>query len=226
MFKTTTFVSGLLLSGFVISGLLGTAPLSAQSALAQRAGQSTTQQTAKSPTANSAKPPAKKPTAKKAPAKPLVYVEDNRNPAKSADAKTEVSASTKSVNATPGKPGDASVKKASASATATRTGSAGTTKTATPQTQLSADVTKAFSQNCPSVELTASKSKAAYDVTLDREPGSKGVKSAFGLRKTSRIDVTSKSGKALFSETGHSTGQLVKDACTTMGTPTTRIAKN
>ena len=92
------------------------------------------------------------------------------------------------------------------------------------------DVTKAFQQNCPSVALTEDKAKAGYDVTFEREPGGKGVKSAFGLtnavHKTSKIEVTSKSGKELFSETGHSTSQLVKDACTAIGTPGTKVAKN
>jgi hypothetical protein len=91
---------------------------------------------------------------------------------------------------------------------------------------LSADLTKAFQQNCPSVALTDSKAKAAYDVMFERDPGSKGVKSAFGLHKASKIEVMSKTGKELFSETGHSTGQLVKDACTAIGTPGTKIAKN
>lgn len=230
-----TFASGLLLSGFVVSASIASAPAIAQSALAQQAGQSASPQTTKSSEAKPVKPAARKPiAAKKAPPKPLVYVEDNRNPAKPADAKTDESASVqsahaqsasaKTANATAGKPGDASVKKTSASAT--KTGSAATPKNTTTQTALSADVTKAFAQNCPSVDLTASKSRAAYEVTLDREPGGKGVKSAFGLRKSNRIEVSSKSGKELFSETGHSTGQLVKDACTTMGTPTTKIAKN
>jgi hypothetical protein len=92
------------------------------------------------------------------------------------------------------------------------------------------DVTKAFQQNCPSVALTEDKAKAGYDVMFEREPGGKGVKSAFGLtnavHKTSKIEVTSKSGKELFSETGHSTSQLVKDACTAIGTPGTKVAKN
>jgi hypothetical protein len=91
---------------------------------------------------------------------------------------------------------------------------------------LSADLTKAFQQNCPSVALTDSKSKAAYEVMFERDPGSKGVKSAFGLHKASKIEVMSKTGKELFSEAGHSTGQLVKDACTAIGTPGTKIAKN
>ena len=92
------------------------------------------------------------------------------------------------------------------------------------------DMMKAFQQNCPSVALTEDKAKAGYDVTFEREPGGKGVKSAFGLtnavHKTSKIEVTSKSGKELFSETGHSTSQLVKDACTAIGTPGTKVAKN
>jgi hypothetical protein len=61
---------------------------------------------------------------------------------------------------------------------------------------------------------------------FERDPGSKGVKSAFGLHKASKIEVMSKTGKELFSEAGHSTGQLVKDACTAIGTPGTKIAKN
>jgi hypothetical protein len=98
------------------------------------------------------------------------------------------------------------------------------------QKSQSSDVVKAFQQNCPSVELTESKGKAGYQVTMEREPGSKGVKSAFGLtnvvHKTNKIEVTSKSGKELFSETGHSTSQLVKDACTAIGTPGTKVATN
>ena len=90
-------------------------------------------------------------------------------------------------------------------------------------------VMRAFQQNCPSVEVTDNKVKAGYQVTYEREPGSKGVKSAFGLtnvvRKTNKIEVMSKGGKSLFSETGHSTSQLVKDACTAIGTPGTKIAK-
>jgi len=232
MFKKAR-ANSLLLSALIISGLICSASAIAQSAIAQQAGQSTSPQAAKSSAAKPVKPAAPKPAAaKKAPPKPLVFVEDNRNPAKPEDAKTGAKtdesasarpANAKTANATAGKPGDASVKKTSASTT--KTGSAATASTTT-QKPLSGDVTKAFAQNCPSVELTASKSKAAFEVTLDREPGSKGVKSAFGLRKSSKIEVMSKSGKELFSESGHSTGQLVKDACTTMGTPTTRIAKN
>jgi hypothetical protein len=219
MFKKK-LASDLLVSGFVVSGLIWSAPAFAQSALAQQAGQNTSPQTTKSSTAKPAKPTA----AKKAPPKPLVYVEDNRNPAKPADTKNDESASAKSATANAGKPDDASLKKTAVSGT--KTSSAGTPNSTPIQKPLSPDVTKAFSQNCPSVELTASKSKATYEVTLDREPGSKGVKSAFGLRKTNRIEVMNRSGKELFSETGHSTGQLVKDACTTIGTPTTKIAKN
>ena len=208
--------TGLLLSGLVLSGLILTAPALAQSALAQQgtAKPSTAQQSSKTSTAKSAAAkPAAKPaatTAKKSPPKPLVYVDDNRNPAKTAD----TSAS---------KPADSSAKKTAAS-----TGKA--SDAAASQKPLSSDVTKAFQQNCPNVTLTPDKSKAGYDVIFEREPGTKGVKGAFGLtnavHKTTKIEVTSKSGKELFSETGHSTGQLVKDACTAIGTPGTKLAKN
>ncbi len=195
------FANGLVLSGLVLIGLIGAAPAMAQSALAQ---QSTKTSTAKSPAAKPAAKPAAAP-AKKSPPKPLVYVMDNRNVSKSADASAS-------------KPGDGSVKKASA------------TSASKPISQVSADVTKAFAQNCPSVALTDSKAKAEYDVIFDREPGGKGVKSGFGLanavHKTSKIEVTNRGGKELFSETGHSTGQLVKDACTAIGTPGTKVAKN
>ncbi len=92
------------------------------------------------------------------------------------------------------------------------------------------DMAKAFGQSCPDVTLTEQKAKAGYDVSLEREPGSKGVKTVFGLtnvvHKTNKIEVTSKSGKEVFSETGHSTNQLVKDACAAMATPPTKVAKN
>lgn len=192
----------LLLSGLVLIGLIGAAPVMAQSALAK---QGTKTSTAKSTAAKPASKPAAAP-AKKVPPKPLVYVEDERSAPK-----TDASSS---------KPADASVKKASDSSTS---------RTPSPK-PLSSDLTKAFAQNCPSVALTDSKAKAAYEVTLEREPGAKGVKSAFGLtnavHKTSKIEVMSKTGKELFSETGHSTGQLVKDACTAIGTPGTKVAKN
>jgi hypothetical protein len=140
---------------------------------------------------------------------------DNRNPPKSADAETS-------------KTTGASVKKASDTSSSKTGGSAA--KASPSPKPLSADLTKAFQQNCPSVGLTEEKSKAGYNVTFEREPGSKGVKSAFGLtnavHKTSKIEVMNKNGKELFSETGHSTGQLVKDACTVIGTPVTKIAKN
>jgi hypothetical protein len=211
-----TTIAKKLATGLVLSGLIYSAPALAQSALAQ---QGTAQQNSKSSTAkpstakpnsSTAKPGAPKSTAsnsttskptataKKAPPKPLVYVEDNR--------------STKTADASTGKTANVSAKKPS--------------DTSASPKPLSADVTKAFAQNCPSVELTTSKSKAAYDVTFDRDPSSKGVKSAFGLHKSSRIDVMSKGGKELFSASGHSTGQLVKDACTTMGTPNVKVAKN
>jgi hypothetical protein len=210
------FATGLLLISSIF-GLTGAASATAQSALAQ---QSAAQPSAAKPSTNSstAKPaakPATKPAAapaKKSAPKPLVYVMDNR----SSD-KTDAN---KTAGATTSKPA-ASVKNASAtSASKTSPAAAPTVK------PLSADLTKAFQQNCPSVALTDSKSKAAYDVMFERDPGSKGVKSAFGLHKASKIEVMSKTGKELFSEAGHSTGQLVKDACTAIGTPGTKIAKN
>jgi glucose/arabinose dehydrogenase len=216
-----------LATGLVLSGLIYAAPALAQSALAQ---QSTTQQgskssTTKAPTAKSNSSTAKSTasnsttsksstTAKKAPPKPLVYVEDNRS-TKTADASASKSGDTstsKNANGSTGKTANVSAKKPS--------------DTSASPKPLSADVTKAFAQNCPSVALTATKSKAAYEVTFERDPGSKGVKSAFGLHKSNRIEVMSKGGKELFSASGHSTGQLVKDACTAMGTPSVKVAKN
>jgi hypothetical protein len=92
------------------------------------------------------------------------------------------------------------------------------------------EMVKAFEQSCPDVTLTEEKAKAGYNVSLEREPGSKGVKTVFGLtnvvHKTNRIEVTSKSGKEVFSESGHSTNQLVKDACAAMATPAVTVAKN
>ena len=215
------FATGLLVIGSIF-GLTEAASATAQSALAEQsaAQPNAAQPNAAKPSTNSstAKPaakPAVKPAAapaKKSAPKPLVYVMDNRSAGKPADAKT--------ADATTSKPA-ASVKNASAtSASKTSPAAAPTVK------PLSADLTKAFQQNCPSVALTDSKSKAAYDVMFERDPGSKGVKSAFGLHKASKIEVMSKTGKELFSEAGHSTGQLVKDACTAIGTPGTKIAKN
>lgn len=201
------FATGFLVIGSIF-GLAGAASATAQSALAQQsaAKPGTSSSTAKPATKPAAKPAAA--PAKKSSPKPLVYVMDNRSSDKT-DAKTS-------------KPAGASVKNASAtSASKTSSAAAPTVK------PLSADLTKAFQQNCPSVALTDSKSKAAYEVMFERDPGSKGVKSAFGLRKASKIEVMSKTtGKELFSEAGHSTGQLVKDACTAIGTPGTKIAKN
>ena len=215
------FATGLLVIGSIF-GLTEAASATAQSALAQQsaAQPNAAQQNAAKPSTNSStvKPaakPAVKPAAapaKKSAPKPLVYVMDNR----SSD-KTDAN---KTASATTSKPA-ASVKNASAtSASKTSPAAAPTVK------PLSADLTKAFQQNCPSVALTDSKSKAAYDVMFERDPGSKGVKSAFGLHKASKIEVMSKTGKELFSEAGHSTGQLVKDACTAIGTTGKKIAKN
>jgi len=107
------------------------------------------------------------------------------------------------------------------------TAAPGASANAKPQNR---EVVKAFEQSCPDVTLTEQKAKAGYDVSLEREPGSKGVKTVFGLtnvvHKTNKIEVTSKSGKEVFSETGHSTNQLVKDACAAMAAPPTKVAKN
>ena len=212
-----------LATGLVLSGLIYAAPVVGQSALAQ---QSTSQQSSKSSATNgsTAKSTAPKSTAskstasqstttaKKTPPKPLVYVEDDRS-VKSADAsKTSDSSASKNAGTSTGKTVNASAKKP--------------VDTSSSQKPLSGDLTKAFAQNCPSVALTESKSKAAYDVMLERDPTSKGVKSAFGLHKGSRIEVMNKSGKELFSENGHSTSQLVKDACTAIGTPSVKVAQN
>jgi len=216
------FATGLLVIGSIF-GLTEAASATAQSTLAQQsaaqpsaAQQSTAKPSTNSSTVKPAAKPAVKPAAapaKKSAPKPLVYVMDNR----SSD-KTDAN---KTAGATTSKTAGASVKNASAtSASKTSPAAAPTVK------PLSADLTKAFQQNCPSVALTDSKSKAAYDVMFERDPGSKGVKSAFGLHKASKIEVMSKTGKELFSEAGHSTGQLVKDACTAIGTPGTKIAKN
>jgi hypothetical protein len=103
----------------------------------------------------------------------------------------------------------------------------GASASAKPQNR---EVAKAFEQSCPDVALTEQKAKAGYDVSLEREPGSKGVKTVFGLtnvvHKTHKIEVTSKSGKEVFSESGHSTDQLVKDACAAIAIPPTKVARN
>ncbi len=109
----------------------------------------------------------------------------------------------------------------------TATATAGESKSGKGQNR---DMAKAFEQSCPDVTLTEQKAKAGYDVSLEREPGSKGVKTVFGLtnvvHKTNKIEVMSKSGKEVFSESGHSTNQLVKDACAAMATPPTKVAQN
>lgn len=209
-----------LATSLVLSGLIYAAPAMAQSALAQ---QSTTQQSSKSSATNASTAKSTAPkstaaksttTAKKAPPKPLVYVQDDRS-VKSADAsasKASDSSTSKTAGSSTGKTTTVSAKNPSDSSSS--------------QKPLSADLTKAFAQSCPSVALTESKSKAAYDVMFERDPSSKGVKSAFGLHKGSKIEVMSKSGKELFSESGHSTSQLVKDACTAIGTPGVKVATN
>jgi len=227
--------------GLLLSGVIGVAPAMAQSALAQQnaAQPSGAQQDQKSSQAKpaakttAAKPTAKTPTAtkpatsakttaakqaapttaaataKKGPPKPVVYIDNPTS--KPADASASKSASDSTDKST--KP---TVVKAS--------------DTPAKQKPQNADVVKAFQQNCPGIALSDDKKKAGYDVVFEREPGSKGVKTAFGLtntvRKTNRIEVTTKSGKEVFSETGHSTSQMVKNACAAIEAPAaTKIAK-
>jgi hypothetical protein len=235
--------------GLLLSGVIGIVPASAQSALAQQdatqQGQKTTvTKPATAAPTTSAKPataavtPAAQPsakttgakpatagqttattTAKKSPPKPLVYVDNPTLSSRSANAtagKSADASASKSANASAGKVTDASAKK-----------SADVSAKQKPQ---NADVVKAFQQNCPGIALSDDKKKAGYDVMFEREPGSKGVKTGFGLtntvRKTSKIEVMSKSGKEVFSETGHSTSQLVKDACAAIEAPAaTKIAR-
>jgi hypothetical protein len=227
--------------GLLLSGVMGVAPAMAQSALAQQdaaqpsgaqqdqkssqakpAAKTTTaaKPTTATPTATkpatSAKTTAAKPaapttaaTAKKSPPKPIVYIDNpTSKPADASASKSANDSTDKSTKPTVVKASDTSAK----------------------QKPQNADVAKAFQQNCPGIALSDDKKKAGYDVAFEREPGSKGVKTAFGLtntvRKTSRIEVTTKSGKEVFSETGHSTSQMVKDACAAIEAPAaTKIAK-
>ncbi len=231
--------------GLLLSGVIGVAPAMAQSALAhQNAASSGAQQGQKSsqakpsttPTTDakpatatqpSAKATAAKPatpataatTAKKSPPKPVVYVDNPTSKPADASASKSANASASTDKSTSDKSTKPTVVKASDSSASS----------AKPKLQ-NADVVKAFQQNCPGIALSEDKKKAGYDVTFEHEPGSKGVKTAFGLtntvHKTSKIEVTSKSGKEVFSETGHSTNQLVKDACAAIEAPAaTKIAK-
>jgi hypothetical protein len=229
-----TMIIKKLACGLLLSGVIGVAPAMAQSALAQQnaapsgaqQGQKSsqakpsttpttdakpataTQPSAKATTAKPATPTTAATTAKKSPPKPVVYVDNPSS--KPADA-----SASKSANASTDKSTKPTVVKASDSSASS----------AKPKLQ-NADVVKAFQQNCPGIALSEDKKKAGYDVMFEREPGSKGVKTAFGLHKTSKIEVTSKSGKEVFSETGHSTSQLVKDACAAIEAPAaTKIAK-
>lgn len=93
------------------------------------------------------------------------------------------------------------------------------------------EIVNAFEQNCSSVELTDDRAKAGYQVTVEEETGRKGWKNAFGLtnvmHKMILVTVTSKSGKSVFSQSGHSTTQLVNGACTAIanGTPAVNVAE-
>jgi hypothetical protein len=224
--------------GLALSGLMGTAPAWAQSALAQQAADQ--EKAAQQGTATSSTNAG---TAKPAAAKPATTAASTSTATKSAATKPAATAPTASAattkSATPKsaalKP--AAVKKAppkpivyvddGVNGGATATASGADSKTGKPQNR---EVVKALEQSCPDVTVTEQKAKAGYDVTLEREPGSKGVKTVFGLanvvHKTNKIEVTSKSGKEVFSESGHSTNQLVKDACAAIATPPTKVAKN
>jgi hypothetical protein len=230
--------------GLLLSGVMGVAPAMAQSALAQQnaapsgaqqgqkssqAKPSTTPTTAAKPAtatqpgakATAAKPATAATTAKKSPPKPVVYVDNPTSKPADASASKSANASASTEKSTTDKSAKPTVVKAS--------DSYAKPSSAKPKLQ-NADVVKAFQQNCPGIALSDDKKKAGYDVMFEHEPGSKGVKTAFGLtntvHKTSKIEVTSKSGKEVFSETGHSTSQLVKDACAAIeAPPATKIAK-
>ncbi len=170
-----------------------------------------------------------KTTAKKTAAAPGSAVNTKTEPAKATDSKSAAAKPVKRASKkAPAKPlvflNEGSAAKTAADASSTEPGNKGGGKS-----QNNALV-KAFEQDCPGVMLTPSKAKAGYDVMLEPVPGGKGVKSGFGLagvvHKTNRIEVTSKTGKELFSETGHSTTQLVKDACSAIAAPEMKLAKN
>jgi hypothetical protein len=232
-----TLALGLALSGLAFG--LTSAPAWAQSALAQQAAdqEKAAQQvtTTSSTNAGTAKPAAKSSGA--ATAKPATTAASTPTATKpAATAPTASASTTKSATPKSAALKPAAAKKAPAKpvvyvddgvnsgGTSTAPGASASGK---PQNR---DVVKAFEQSCPDVTVTDEKAKAGYDVSLEREPGSKGVKTAFGLtnvvHKTNKIEVTSKSGKEVFSESGHSTNQLVKDACAAIAIPPTKVAKN
>ena len=66
--------------------------------------------------------------------------------------------------------------------------------------------------------LVFDQAKAGYQMTVEQEADHKGLKDAFGLtdamHKINLVTVTSKSGELVFSQSGHSTTQLVDGACT------------
>ena len=229
--------------GLLLSGVIGVAPAMAQSAPAQQnaAQPSGAQQDQKS---SQAKPAAKTTTAAKPAASPTGTkpATTAKTSAKTTAAKpaSPTSSATKAKKSPPkpvvyiynptSKPADASASKSADDSTdkSTKPTVVKASDTSAKQKPQNADVVKAFQQSCPGIALSDDKKKAGYDVAFEREPGSKGVKTAFGLtsRKTSTIEVTTKSGKEVFSETGHSTSQLVKDACAAIEAPAaTKIAK-
>lgn len=241
--STKTMALGLALSGLAL-GTLGVEPARAQSALAQQAAdQEKAGQQAKTPglnpgtakpaAANSAanattstKASATNATATKASAtKPAATAKASTPAAKPATAKPAAKPVAKKVPAKPVVYLDAAPKGGANSATTA--GSGDESKAGKSQNR---DMAKAFEQSCPDVTVTEQRAKAGYNVTMEREPGSKGVKTVFGLtnvvHKTNKIEVTGKGGKEVFSEVGHSTEQLVKDACAAIATPPVKVARN
>jgi hypothetical protein len=223
---------GLALSGLAF-GLTWAGPAWAQSALAQQAAdqEKAAQQgtTTSSTNAGTAKPAAAKPsgTAASTPTATKPAATAPTASAAAAKSATPKSAALKPAAAKKAPPKPIVYVDDGVNGGATATASGGDSKTGKPQNR---DVVKALEQSCPDVTLAEQKAKAGYNVTLEREPGSKGVKTAFGLtnvvHKTNKIEVTSKSGKEVFSESGHSTNQLVKDACAAIAIPPTKVAKN
>lgn len=223
---------GLALSGLAF-GLTWAGPAWAQSALAQQAAdqEKAAQQgtTTSSTNAGTAKPAAARPsgTATSTPTATKPAATAPTASAAAAKSATPKSAALKPAAAKKAPPKPIVYVDDGVNGGATATASGGDSKTGKPQNR---DVVKALEQSCPDVTLTEQKAKAGYDVTLEREPGSKGVKTVFGLtnvvHKTNKIEVTSKSGKEVFSESGHSTNQLVKDACAAIAIPPTKVAKN
>lgn len=252
--STKTMAWGLVVSGMAL-GTLGAGPARAQSALAQQAADQ--EQAAQQAKTSSAKSGTAKPAAAKPAANATTATKASAPNATATKASAPNAAVTKASSTSPAATKPAAMAKAGTSVAkpttakpvakkvppkpvvylddapkggandGTAVASGGDSKSGKSQNR---DMAKAFEQSCPDVTVTDQRAKAGYDVTLEREPGSKGVKTVFGLtnvvHKTNRIEVTGKGGKEVFSESGHSTNQLVKDACAAMATPPVKVAKN